>query len=484
MKTKIFLFVLCFFALALTQGFSQSNKAAIVQRVDGKFHLVSAITKKPVHTLAWDTIGPFRNGFAKVSANGKYSFINEQGIPVSSQRFDAVKDFVQLRAAVSLNKKWGFIDPAGNIIVPLQYDNVSDFTTGEALACSNDVCNWINTKGATVQTPTAAARQSSVAGTPVLNNQTPARMLSANTLGSVPCPENIDLEKGNFQNWQTNIGTTVDVGTTNILNLPASSWKNNANTSGRQELQDRQNPSPAVDYYGGFPVNAPNGGRYSMKIGSHHDEAACVCPNAKAEAARYKIDVPRVATDYSITFSYAVVLENPNNPGNFHDDYQQPRFKVTMYDAVTNEVIPCADFTFVASGPLPGFQTSTKKKRADAIVRYKDWSSVYVNLSRYAGRELYLEFTTGDCTEGGHFGYAYVDVMECGIGATAQAICSSNSTLLTGPPGFQSYEWYDETFTNKVGTGQVVTVSPGAAVGAKYWAIINPYPNSGCPTCV
>lgn len=306
--------------------------------------------------------------------------------------------------------------------------------------------------------------------------------------GSFECPPNIGFEYGNFSKWETNVGTVSLSGTTNVINLSAS-WLQNANNPGRQELMDRTATTPATDLYGNFPVNPPNGGRYALRLGSDADMGTCgqnnaPCPNALAEAARYIVNVPANAANASITFSYAVVLENPLDALSRHRDEEQPRFNVRMYDPATGEVIPCADFGFVASGPLPGFDTASIRKHPDAVVRFKPWSSVYVNLSKYPGRTFYLEFTTADCTKGGHFGYAYVDVTECGVAAKSLYRCAApNRTTLIGPPGFESYKWYNADFSQLIGTTQDVVLSPSPALGTQYYVIASPYPNTGCLTC-
>lgn len=303
------------------------------------------------------------------------------------------------------------------------------------------------------------------------------------------CPPNIGFESGTFANWQTNTGTVSLSGTSNFINLPAASWISNSNTPGRQELMDRRSALPATDRYGGFPVNPPTGGRYALRLGSDADMGVCgrnrdSCPNALSESVRYVINVPTTATNAAITFSYAVVLENPLDALNRHSDEEQPRFRVKMYDPVTGEVIPCADFGFMASGPLPGFDTANIRKHNDAVVKYKPWSSVYVNLSRYPGRTFYLEFTTADCTKGGHFGYAYVDVTECGVSAKSLYRCASpNATTLAGPPGFEHYQWYNADFSRLIDTAQNVYITPSPPLGTQYWVIAIPYANTGCPTC-
>lgn len=308
-------------------------------------------------------------------------------------------------------------------------------------------------------------------------------------LFTTACPPNIGFELGNFSNWQTNTGTVSVSGTTNLISIPPNNWLPDANTTGRQDLMDRRSTSPTTDPYGGFPVNPVNGGRYALKLGSDADMGVCgqnrdSCPNAQAEAARYVIKVPANATDASLTFSYAVVLENPLDAVNRHRDEEQPRFNVRMYDPVTGEVIPCGDFGFMASGPLPGFVTSRIRKHRDAVVKFKPWSSVYVNLSNYPGRTFYLEFTTADCTKGGHFGYAYVDLIECGVSAKSLYRCAApDATTLLGPPGFASYQWYNTDFSTLLGRTEKLTLTPSPPLGTRYWVVAIPYSNTGCSTC-
>lgn len=336
-----------------------------------------------------------------------------------------------------------------------------------------------------------------------VNNFVASNISPESATNSVACPLNIDFELGNFTRWQTNIGTVDTIiqltDTFNVIDLPPASWLGNTNTPPapqRQVLMDRL--AGGIDYYGQFPVNPPSrGGRYALKLGSDEDALDAPShgyPNKKAESARYIINVPNPANDYSITFSYAVVLENPDGTSvgsggggtpNIHQNFAQPRFRVRMYDANTGELVPCSNFDFVADETLPGFYNSihSYEHQPDAAVKCKAWSEQFVNLSLYAGRTLYLEFTTADCTYGGHFGYAYIDVVECGLNATGFYHCDNHTATMTGPPGFQNYSWYTNDYTSQVGTGQVIQVA-NSSPGTNYWCVVTPYNNSACSTCV
>lgn len=289
------------------------------------------------------------------------------------------------------------------------------------------------------------------------------------------CPPNIDFENGDFSNWSCFIGTTFVLSGQNSITLSPS-----APLPRRHVLQNTAAPDP----YGLFPVRPPLGGQYTLKLGND-------TVGAHAERVRYVINVPANDPNYSITFQYAVVLENPDaNQGGVHTDQEQPRFTAKLYDPQTNEYLSCGSFTFVASlvGVVPGFAVSSTVggpwSLPPAKVWYKPWSSVFVDLSNYAGRTLYLEFTTADCTRRGHFGYAYVDVFACGIGAEANYTCGPPDTItLTAPDGFQTYKWYNNNFTTLYASAQQVTLTPVPTGSGTFKVIVSPYNNTDCPTC-
>jgi len=82
----------------------------------------------------------FSNGMAAVRRgkhrNGKWVFINKNGIEVISCRYDFLKDFCEGMAAVSVgvwpDDKYGFIDKYGNEIIPCVYDYADKFCEGVA----------------------------------------------------------------------------------------------------------------------------------------------------------------------------------------------------------------------------------------------------------------------------------------------------------------------------------------------------------------
>ncbi len=269
------------------------------------------------------------------------------------------------------------------------------------------------------------------------------------------CPENIGFENGDLKNWQSYTGLisrTGDISVSPTVAIP-----------GRQTIIKYQ--ANQLDPYGKFPMTCPNGSLYSLKLGNDGT-------GGQAERVSYTFTVPANQT-YSIIYNYAVVFQNPD-----HADYEQPKFTARVFDVTSNKYANCGSFEFVASSGLPGFEQSVYGNS----VFFKPWAPITINLSGYAGKTLRLEFTTNDCTRGGHFGYAYVDVNEnCASPITGNTYCAGNSFLkMSAPAGFQAYYWYNEDFSKVLGTSNTLTITPAPPDQTHYALRIVPFPGLGC----
>ncbi|MFC3563479.1 hypothetical protein [Pedobacter jamesrossensis] len=271
------------------------------------------------------------------------------------------------------------------------------------------------------------------------------------------CPENIGFENGTFKNWKTYTGSI----TTSGINLIETT----SPVSGRHTLQ---NNKAVIDEYGKFTIVPKNGGNYIVKLGNNGT-------GSQAEAISYLINIPSNRPEFTLTYQYAVVFEDPN-----HQVIEQPRFTAKVKDLETGLYIPCASFDYIATSTLPGF----KKSQISSTVIYKEWTPVTINLSGYQGKQVLLEFITGDCTLGGHFGYAYVDVNNlCGDLIVGNTYCKSSEELnVSGPSGFQTYNWYNGDRTIKYGTGQAVKIKPTPPDGTKIILDLIPFTGFGCPS--
>jgi gliding motility-associated-like protein len=284
--------------------------------------------------------------------------------------------------------------------------------------------------------------------------------LPAQSFAQSLCPPNIDFEQGDFTNWQCYTGTTSLSGGNNVINVTPS-----VPTTGRHTILG---PSYAGqnDQYGQFPVLCPNGSNYTVKLGNNGT-------GSQAERISYTFTIPANVGLFSLVYNYAVVFEDPSHPL-----AEQPRFIARVFDVATNNYVGCSTFEFVATSNLPGFTRSP----INSSVWYKSWTPVTINLSGMAGRTIRVEFTTADCTRGGHFGYAYVDVnTSCASPVLGAFYCpGAASTTLTAPYGYQTYTWYNNTFTQQLGTGQTLTMSPPPPTNSVVAVEIIPYQGFGC----
>lgn len=279
-----------------------------------------------------------------------------------------------------------------------------------------------------------------------------AAIISVVSRAQVACPSNIDFETGGTSVWDYYTGTCCPISTPTLSGA----------LSGRHTLV----ASGGVDPYGFFPVVAPGGGGgYALKLGNSST-------GAQAEKARYYIRVPTGATAYAIAYRYAMVLQDG---GSGHDTTSQPRFEVKAYDSATGSPITCAQYKYIANSTIPGFNNSL----IDASVKFKTWTTATINLSGMTGRTAILDFATGDCSLGGHFGYAYVDAT-CALFSIEVVGCDSDIAYVTAPSGFAAYRWYDSTdFSTVVDTNQFATVRI-RSTPVTYAVVIQPFSGFGC----
>ena len=280
-------------------------------------------------------------------------------------------------------------------------------------------------------------------------------LLITSNMHAQKCATNLDFENANTLFWECDTGRSSVNGNTYFL-------------SG--ELSNRhsviRNSSLNLDPYGKFPINCPNGSGYSLMLGNNST-------GAQTEKVSYTFTIPANANVYSLIYWYAVVFQNPG-----HAPAEQPKFNINVTDLTTNQRVDCASFEYVVSKNLPGFETST----VQANVEFKKWTPVTVNLSNKGGHVIKIEFSTSDCTRGGHFGYAYVDIdSDCGLPLKGAGYCSDVDTVeLAAPFGYKAYQWYTNNFQDLISSQSKVVLSPPPPVGSKYAVVLIPYDGFGC----
>lgn len=282
------------------------------------------------------------------------------------------------------------------------------------------------------------------------------------------CPQNIGFESGSLASWQCYTGEISGTGRNfpNVQRPATVSVYASAPLNGIHTLIKRGTGS---DLYGNFSLDAPNGSDYVIQLGNNQY-------NRGAERISYLINVPSNTDEYSVVFSYAVVLENPD-----HELDEQPKFTARVIDVATDTFTECGSFEFTAPGSgsgIPGFENSA----VNDSVLYKPWSPVMVNLSNYKGRTIRLEFTTNDCSRGRHFGYAYIDFNEnCSIPVSGNIVCPETQQItLKVIPGLAEYRWFNADTYAPLGTGSDLTLSPAPPPGTRIGVELTPYEGLGC----
>ena len=233
---------------------------------------------------------------------------------------------------------------------------------------------------------------------------------------------NSDFELGNFTGWEGQIGSCCPISTT-----PSGI------ISGRHTIMTGTGRDPntcnVVSYV------AP-GGTYSARLGNS-------ATGRQAEKLTYTIPIVD-ASNALFIYKYAVVLQDPG-----HLSVDQPRFELKILNASGQIINPvCGYYLVVADDNVPGFQTCNQ---FSVPVIFKNWTTVGIDLTPYIGQQISLVFATGDCDQGAHYGYAYIDAY-CSSMRINSNFCSGSSTVvLTAPIGF-TYLW------NNGSTSQSITL--------------------------
>lgn len=181
----------------------------------------------------------------------------------------------------------------------------------------------------------------------------------------------------------------------------------------------------------------PGGGNFALRLGDGATTGGYVV------RARQTFNV--TAANSVFIYKFAVVLEDAGD----HDCNEQAYFNISFLDNTNND-IACSSYNVVNSGNAcssgdPSFVTS-------GIYKWKDWTTRSFDLTPYIGQNVTIEFTAGDCTLGGHAGWAYVDAscqpmtlnlngFDIPVGQTNSFICAASSNTLCAPDGFTAYTW-------------------------------------------
>ena len=271
-----------------------------------------------------------------------------------------------------------------------------------------------------------------------------------------PC-DNMDIEQCNFTSWNLFQGTIPGTAPFSYAGITATGpgVQHFIESGGIDPIASASNPS------GNIPKLYPDGGSCSVLLGDSSGTGA----KGASMSQTFLVD----SNNAVFTYSYAAVLQNPTS----HAIAEMPYFRVRVYDSGGNS-IPCGQYDVLGVPPSSGGDPSfTAATYAGEALYYKDWTTVFAPLNGYIGQNITVEFTSGDCSQGGHFGYAYVEAgcQPLKIIASSPVICGGGSITLSAPPGAATYAW-----TPGGQNTQTITVSTAGT----YSVNVTPVSGSSC----
>jgi len=329
-------------------------------------------------------------------------------------------------------------------------------------------------------------------------------LLHAAIIQGQVCPLNSNWSSGNLTHWEAYTGNNAGGnGPSAIALIYDSTTSPPTGTLGNTIIYEYQLPSVAgiqilsssgTDPYGGFAtIPNINGYQYTNSIllgstsvstrfnnnganggGNGNSPPGGVGGNGGGtggnggyvRGVRYRINVPPgpVTEPYTMTYAYAMVLENGSHASN-----EQPLFSASL---MTNDsVITCASPKYflptlgnssngaildTALAESEGFFVSPRTSPNQSPnpgqgalyaqdVWAKNWTEVTFDLSPYRGQQVVLDFETDNCVPGGHFAYSYIALRNtCGgllISGDTEACINSTVTFTIPNLTGATYQW-------------------------------------------
>ena len=254
---------------------------------------------------------------------------------------------------------------------------------------------------------------------------------------------NTDLSNG-LTGW---VGTTGDV---NKASTGSAAPDYAATTTNVTPASMFSIVTTGIDPICGFPKVCP-GYSSSLMLG---DGTTVSSPHG-ATIEQY---FPVTASNAFFIYNYAAVLQNGG-----HGSEEQPFFKVELFDDDGNQ-ISCGDYLVAAPktgyGDNIGFQKAPNK--TDVI--YKSWTKVGIDLNPYIGKNVHVRFTSGDCAQGGHYGYVYLAFACAPFELIKPAsVCLGDTAKLYAPKGAITYSWLNATTRTELSTTDSLIIVPSSA---------------------
>lgn len=232
-----------------------------------------------------------------------------------------------------------------------------------------------------------------------------------------------NADQNNFNGWTGWTGTHYPNNV--VLNIPGINYVQAEEENSQHFIMNKYDGNNNIKLdptTQKFPVVSPLGGDYSFRIGD-------LKAGSKASTLAYTFTVTE--TNSTLKILYALVLIDPIG----HEKAEKPFFQVHIYDETTNQ-IPFL-YRYYVNKSDPFFKNYNQYS-------YKEWTCAPANLTPLIGHTIKIVFTVTDCTEGGHLGYGYVDLLCDEQAVTADLsisdteICLQDETIIANATGSQN----------------------------------------------
>jgi PKD repeat protein len=260
-----------------------------------------------------------------------------------------------------------------------------------------------------------------------------------------------------WSGWQASVGDYADQGNVNTITYSQSNVSPTlfparfVLTTGTGT--DACTPGPAANSPP-LPVVAPGFGNRSIQLGERTTTGMQGgCNRGCVERLTYSFTVSKADTNF--IYAYAFVFDfRMNNGQPDHTAHQVPFAEIYILDA-KGDTVKCSHQKYMGdtlgqTSPTPGlYETDPACAFGDAA-RYKPWTVVGVNLSKYLGQNITIYIVNADCSQGGHYCHSYWDFMCPPLASSITPFCTGQSTTMVAPisdlqANQYSYQWYINT---------------------------------------
>lgn len=163
---------------------------------------------------------------------------------------------------------------------------------------------------------------------------------------------------------------------------------------------------------------------------------------AQAEAITYKVHVDKEKAGI-LLLRYAMVMQDPG-----HDDISQPRFKIEILEESPygdwQLVNQCGVREFVSNSQNVGnngWHSAPGTGIGNVPTLWREWTTIGLDIQDYHNKDILIRLTNYDCSQSGHFGYAYFSLDFQSAKITSNSCGEESEIAINAPDGF-TYQWY------------------------------------------